>query len=479
MGALTVVAATIRLGSLATQSYWVDEATTVHELHMSFGGLLHALSVNESTPPLYYLLAWVWAKAFGSGEAGLRSLSALAGIALVPVSYLCGRELVSRAAGVVAAALVAVSPFMIWYAQEARAYMLFALLCGLSLWFFARARSEPSRGNLIGWAAFSALALMTHFFAGLLIAPEAALLLVRNRSRAVALAAGSLLVVQAALIPLAVNDTSHPLLGWITAFPRSIRIQQIPVDFGLGALYQSSVVTHGLLGAGVLAAVVAALLALGGSSSERSGATLAGGLAAVVIIVPIVVAVLGRDYVVPRNLTPAWIPLAVVLGAACTVSRARVAGSVLAVVLLGGFLWADVRIAQNPQYQRPDWRAVASALGTARVPRVIVAYDGGFAAQPLAVYMPGIPWVSQPSEVVSASEVDVVGSTWQSTPSRLAPGIRLLSRSAVNGFLVERFLIRPGWRLSLADFGRRAGALLGPGPASPAVLVQRPSARAT
>ncbi|MEA2144984.1 MAG: mannosyltransferase, partial [Solirubrobacteraceae bacterium] len=102
--ALIVLGAALRFVTIAHQSYWVDEATTVHELSLSFGGLMHAIHVQESTPPLYYMLAWVWAKVFGTGELGLRSLSALAGTALIPVAYACGRELVSRGAGLMAAA---------------------------------------------------------------------------------------------------------------------------------------------------------------------------------------------------------------------------------------------------------------------------------------------------------------------------------------------------------------------------------------
>src|SRR5205823_9773901 len=126
------------------QSYWVDEATTVRELHLSFGGMLHAVATNESTPPLYYGLAWVWAKVLGTGEVGLRSLSALSGVAVIPVVYLAGRELGSRRAGVYAALLAALSPFLIWYSQEARAYMLLTLVCALSFLFFARALRRPS-----------------------------------------------------------------------------------------------------------------------------------------------------------------------------------------------------------------------------------------------------------------------------------------------------------------------------------------------
>ncbi len=76
---------------------------------------------------------------FGTGEVGLRSLSAILGVGLVPLLYLCGRELVSARAGVIAAALAAVNPFMIDYSREAREYMLLVVLCTASLLFFARA----------------------------------------------------------------------------------------------------------------------------------------------------------------------------------------------------------------------------------------------------------------------------------------------------------------------------------------------------
>ena len=47
---------------------------------------------TESTPPLYYALAWLWAKLFGDGEVGLRSLSAIVGTLTVPLAYLTARQ---------------------------------------------------------------------------------------------------------------------------------------------------------------------------------------------------------------------------------------------------------------------------------------------------------------------------------------------------------------------------------------------------
>ena len=65
--------------------------------------MLHGVKASESNPPLYYVLGWGWAKEFGTGEVGLRSLSALFGAATVPVGYLIGRQLASRRAGLILA----------------------------------------------------------------------------------------------------------------------------------------------------------------------------------------------------------------------------------------------------------------------------------------------------------------------------------------------------------------------------------------
>jgi hypothetical protein len=320
---------------------------------------------------------------------------------------------------------------------------------------------------------FSALAILTHFFAGFLVAPEALLLLLGGRTRAIAVAAAAVAVVQAAVLPLAINDTSHPLLGWIKQFPLSIRIKQVPVDFGLSTLYQSPVVTDGLLGAAVLAAIVLILLRWGGEERQRRGAGIAAVIGAVVLLAPLALAEFGRDYYVVRNLIGAWIPLAVVVAAACTVPRAPAAGAALAAVLLGSFVYALVRIDREQQYQRPDWRGVAAALGNAPATRAIVSYDGPFGTQPLSLYLPGSAWSAPGPEPVSVSEVDVVGSTWQTTPSPLPAGTTLLTERRVNDFLIERFAVKPSWTMTPSAIAAKAGSLLSPAPAGSAVLIQR------
>ena len=177
LAGFVALAALVRLPTLASQSFWYDEAVTSWLLRGSPAQLLHALPRSESTPPLYYLLAWGWVRAFGRDEAGLRSLSATAGIATVPLAYLAARELAGRRAGLVAALLVAVSPMLVWYSQEARSYALFVCFSTASLWLMARARTRPTTGRLVTWAVVAALALWTHYFALFVVGPEALLLL--------------------------------------------------------------------------------------------------------------------------------------------------------------------------------------------------------------------------------------------------------------------------------------------------------------
>ena len=129
----------LRFATLGVQSYHHDEIVTASRiLRDGFWHAMDAVGFSESAPPLYYAIAWLWTQLTGTGEFGLRSVSALAGVATVPVAYLLGAELSSRRAGIVAAALVAVNPMLLWYSQEARAYALFVLLTALSLLYFVR-----------------------------------------------------------------------------------------------------------------------------------------------------------------------------------------------------------------------------------------------------------------------------------------------------------------------------------------------------
>lgn len=422
VSALVLIATVIRLLTIDNQSLWADEALTAYEAHAPFGAMLYSVRHVETTPPLYFVLVWAWAHIAGISDVALRDPSMLAGVALVPIAFLSARELASRRAGVIAAALVTVNPFLIWYSQEARAYMLLTVLCGASFLWFVRACRAPSRRNLAWWASLSCLAVMTHFFAGFAIAPEALWLLWRaagpgrahgagrtfSSARPVLTAVVAVAVVQAAMLPFAVADTSHGV-GWIARTPRMHRIAQLTLEWGVSVLSRNGNWREGLAIWALLAGLVMLLLRFGGTPRERAGARTAGAIAGFVFLVPLAVGFLGQDYFLSRNEMPAMIPLISVRAVACAAPRARAPGSALTVSLLVIFSVSAVRVQTDGRYQRPDWGKVARALGPASRPRAILAADGA-TADPLEIYLPHVDWTQPAGRRVPISEIDVVGA---------------------------------------------------------------------
>lgn len=359
-----LVAAGTRLINLDLSSYWYDEAYTVAIVRDGLGHVLDTVPRTEMTPYLYYLLAWAWAQVLGIGETGLRLLSAVGGIATVGVVYSAARRLVSERAGIAAAAVCAVNPFLIYYSQEARAYSLLALMIALTILFLAVARDAPDRtGPLIGWAICAALALNTHYFAVFAVVPEALWLLHRSRDRRVLIAVGAVAAVGLALLPLVLEQAGDGAPGFISDTTLSSRTDEMAQHLAGGP----DALANGrrpwelyLCLAGL------ALLAVGFASLEeraRRGVLLAAGLAACAAGLPLLAALAGFDYVDSRNMIGAIPPLAIVLGAGLTSPRTVYAGVPLLLVLAAVSLVNVKHVAEDPLLRKSHWREFAEALG--------------------------------------------------------------------------------------------------------------------
>jgi 4-amino-4-deoxy-L-arabinose transferase-like glycosyltransferase len=392
LAGLTALGLAVRFASLGLQSYHHDEViTAMRVVPGSFGDMLHSVKASESNPPLYYTLAWAWAKAFGTGEFGLRSLSALFGAATVPVGYLIGRELASRRAGLTLAALIAVNPMLIWYSQEARSYALLVFFGALAMLFFVRALNSRRGTDLALWAFASALALCSHYFAAFAVAIEAVWLLValRDRWRAVLPALAAAAAAGLALLPLANSQTNPTHIGWIENSPLPERFWETAVSFLVGETghviaeaprERYAVIPIVLVGAALL------LVALWGRRRERQGAVLGLVLGLGIAASTAFAALAGKDYVVERNLLPALVPLLAVVAIGCAADRVRRFGLLLAVALCAYWLAFDFYVTQTPNLQRPDFRAVTDELGPPRSGRrAIVTWK--LAADPVRFYL--------------------------------------------------------------------------------------------
>jgi hypothetical protein len=459
--ALLALAATLRFATLDLQSLWYDEAfTPTHVLHGGLGATLRAMVHTENTPPLYYILLWLWTRAFGTGAIALRSLSALAGVAMVPVGWAIGRELGSRRIATVLAAIIAVNPLFVWYSQEARSYILLALFAALSYLFFERARRAPGRGEaattpLVLWAVSSALALLSHYFAVFVVGPEAALLLWAARlRRAELLAAASVATVGVALLPLIASQDSQRT-QWIGQWLLSKRLIAIPQYYVLGA--SGEPLGHGLLLAGCVLIGGAALLWPRLSRGEQDASLIATGVGATGIVVPLLLALGGADYLAPRNLIGAFVPLTAALAVLVGARGSRRAGAALAtaICLAGAAVVIDVD--RSPRLQRGDWRGLAKALPTGDPARAIVTPQLGSA--PLEYYVPGLRRLATGASV-TASEIDLVGySPIRAGAARPpAPGFHLFAHRSVHGLVIYGF--RSGGPHTLGERALRAKRLI-------------------
>lgn len=471
LAALLVFAALVRLPTLGLQSFWFDEAfTVVRVLHPSVISTLETTAHTENTPPLWYLTVWVWSRIFGTGLVAMRMVSALAGVALVAVVWEIARELAGRRVAVVAAALTAANPLFVWYSQEARAYALYTLTAALAILCFIRAERMPNGRRMAAFALAGSLALLSHYFAVFLLVPMSLWLLRRReRWRVAPPAVGAIAVVGLALIPLVLSQGGKGT-QWIGHWPLRSRIEAIPQYYLTG--YSGASLGHGveLLVALPLIAGLAWGLRRGLGGRERLAALLALALGACGVLIPILLALAGADYLAPRNLIGAMVPLTIVLAAVIAASSAGRPGAAIATLATLALLAICIDVDLSPRLQRGDWKAVAAALGQPATGRGGRSPTGGasasLASQPIAVVTAHLG--SAPLEyyqralhpatsgTLTVSEIDKVGyrPLLASAEAPPAPGFRLLATRDFHGELLYRFVSPRPQRLSLVRLSR-------------------------
>lgn len=133
------------------QSLWLDEASQAQMSDFSISKIWSGRSADFH-PPLFYIIAHYWIQ-FGRSEIWLRLLPVAFGVANIYVIYLFGRKF---KLGIVAAFLLAIAPFHIYYSQEFRAYSLLCLLGTLSMYFLFQKK-------YIWVVLLNALLLYTHY----------------------------------------------------------------------------------------------------------------------------------------------------------------------------------------------------------------------------------------------------------------------------------------------------------------------------
>jgi mannosyltransferase len=169
---VVALAAVLRWYMIGRSSIWIDEGASITLARMPWDRFLRALWQYEANMTSYYLILRAWMH-LGDSETVVRSLSALLGTASVLAIFFLGRRLLGERTGLLAAALLAVNMFHVWFSQEARSYSLVVLLVIGSLFFFIEAVENPrKRWMWRGYVAVSVFAAYSHLYVLLVLAAQ-------------------------------------------------------------------------------------------------------------------------------------------------------------------------------------------------------------------------------------------------------------------------------------------------------------------
>lgn len=309
--AATAVGIALRAIFVGDQSIGYEEvftAAVVH--HATLAGVWHAIKSTEITPPLYYLVTWLWVKLAAShAVVVLRGTSLAAGSVTVPVAYLATRRFVGGRVALAVAWLCAVSPVLVEYSIYARSYALFVLVGALSVWALGAVIEQPSSWRRWAlWALAATACAWTHYFAGYLLVGEVVVLVVKlpaaRRQLSLCMAAFVVATVPLWSVFLAQNGVSNR--PFIAAQSLTGRLEGVVRQLAMG----TNVPNKWLEGAGILLAVGAVLLAVA-QTRRRPSTLVLGAVALAGAGLPIVAAVTGvDDHLLPRNVLGIWICVA-------------------------------------------------------------------------------------------------------------------------------------------------------------------------
>jgi len=374
---IVLAALVLRVVTGLGQSFWYDEVFTYRVVEPGLGGLVDRAGDFETTPPLYYALIALWRDAFGVSELALRVPSAIFGAGTVWLTACAARRLVDVRAGWWAAALVAVSPLLVWLGQDARAYSLGTCAAAGLVWAtvtWLRASEEavegealtPAAPSWVPWAVFASIALATHYSTWPFVGVAGVVLLAFDRvheARRLVPALAVPALVAAAHVPFLRGQLAGARAEWIGTIGFGERLRFIPKQLAIG--FEAPL--DELLAVVVLVIFVGAIvLALRTSARRTSAALLV--LAVGTLLISFVSAKGGGpDLFITRSFAPLVPVLAVVVAGGLTAARmsasaARRLVPALGLIALLAMSFASISASLDSEMRRPDWRGAVEAI---------------------------------------------------------------------------------------------------------------------
>ena len=399
-----VVAALTLLGFVLRLHYYGgslvgDELSTLWIVdNHGLGGTVDFVSGDgEITPPLYFILAW-FATKLGSAPELVRLPSLIAGVASIPLVYQLGVRTLSRAAGLIAATVLTLSPFMIYFSANGRPYALMTLfLIGSTLAMLAAVRT----GRVRWWVAFAVLTCLTmytHYTAVFVIAGQYLWLLWAHPA---ARKAGLLTAAGAAVLFLPwiggfLSDFDSPTTEILEAIQGTgFTVKRLAFEtwaFGHPLMEPKDLPGNPvvlLMSVGLLVAFAA--VAMKAITGERG---IAGSIRDLpketVLVVVLALAtpvgetlllLVGTDLLGARNMASSWFGFALLIGALIA-GAGLLWGTISAVLVIGGFGFGAVKTVGNDG-ETPDFKGASEYIERTTQPDDVVIDGFGAGVTPV------------------------------------------------------------------------------------------------
>jgi len=323
----------------------------------SFIDVIRGLAATKPQhTPLYFVLARGWVQMFGDAIAVLRSFSAIASIATLPLMALLSRELFShQVTAYLAVALMAVSPFQVLYAQEARHYSLWTLGIVAMSWALLRALRSRTWQAWLLYGTLTTLTLYTFIYTVFVLLAHGLYVLWQRRSalRPFGLSAGlsvglflpwvwAIVLNRQAGLENAIWQLQR-LERWYVVLPLQwlLNLTRNFVDFEQTYSFgPSQLLPYGLVGLIVVAGVGYSVLQLvkTAPSASWSFLVLLLGVPALGVILPDVL-LGGQQSLATRYFAPCWVALLLIVAHTLTLSWGQKLGKwAIAGILTIGFL---------------------------------------------------------------------------------------------------------------------------------------------
>jgi len=207
-----------------------------------------------------------------------------------------------------------------------------------------------------------------------------------------------------ALLPLALHQRSTGAARFISETSLLRRVAEVPKQFMTG--YHGPAVIALTIVTALAIAYALLRLAVAAPGPERHRSLLLGTLGLAAIAAPVALAAIGPDYLLARNLLPAWLPVGVaVAGGLAARGAAREGAAAAALVCAIGLVFV-IATDFDGRYQRDDWRGAARGLGAPNQPRAIIVTPAS-GRIPLLLYLHGAEPV--PPQGVDVKELDYIG----------------------------------------------------------------------